>query len=181
MRYSKEEYIFWSSYHLLCKEFYVRILSGLNYHGASLRGEVGSQNPDGLKIHLAIPSLPERKKHESAMTKFTVVPGFISESLEILKSSNVQTVNLCFDEKSVAMGTIVKTCSSSGDYNFNSIGDADYYFSSINNHKESLMNNLNYFYNLDLNDNICSAYSYLSSLQSKLNHIKGDLQDSVNE
>ena len=61
-------------FHLLCRESSIRILAGIGYHGASLKGEMGSQNPDGLKIHLATPSLDH----------FKVKPGFIEESFEIL-------------------------------------------------------------------------------------------------
>ena len=139
MRYTDDEYIFWNFFRLLCRESPIRILAGIGYHGASLKGEMGSQNPDGLKIHLAIPSLVERKKHPSSMNHFKVKPGFIEESFEILKENKILVVNLCFDEKSLSQGTqlIKNTDKQSGLLSFSSLGDADYFFSPINKQKKT--------------------------------------------
>ena len=159
----------------------IRTLYGQGNVGALEKGEIGSFSNETMNINFAIPSLRQRKKASSSMTKFVVSPGFIEKSIEILVDEKMTLLNLGLDEKFLSEGIeLVENILDDGRTVFTSIGDVDYFFSEINQAKETLLNDLNKHYNTAMTaQSLYGSFLYLSQLKIELSGRIPDLQKSV--
>ena len=183
MRYHESEKQFWSYLKLMCHEQPIRLLSGTANFGAGLRGQMGSQQPEDANITLAIPSLNTRKHHSSSSNRFKVCPGFIEESFQKLKETNVEYVNIGIDEKSLAEGVILETeMDDNGRHNFKTFGDVDYAFEDINQKRDEIIGDLQHFYNQELDhETLNESLQYLQRLLEGVQKLKDQHTKSITD
>jgi len=164
MRYYPDEKLYWNFFRNLHREAPIRTLSGRGNYGSI---GLGKYAPEDADINLAIPSLKTRKEDPSAISQFKTKPGFVESSVEALLKANITDVSLSLDEKSLSQGVMLIE-PTTVEEEFSLVGDVDYFFPEINQHKDELLYHLNYWQKISPVQHVKDAFLHLSSLVNKL-------------
>ena len=90
MVYSEKEYNFWEFIENVHKESVLRDLTGEKYYSRNQKfGENGVQNPDKIKVNIAIPSRRCRKDKKEKPEEEPKV-GIMEDSLESIKNAGIE-------------------------------------------------------------------------------------------